>query len=353
VVLLLSALLLAAPACTPVLKAPVVSASAVSEEGRRQKELFLELFQARRQRLARVASRLRVQGVELCGEQVGPYYGVLVRSRDDIAENFRDAATTVLGLGKRPTIELIEPGSPAETAGLETGWVVDSINGHAVHDGEDVARFTEEARAAGAALKLELGGDQAGRRVTVEPVTACAFPVHMQVGDSVNAFADGRRVVIFSGMIKFVESDEELALVVGHEMAHNVLSHVHKQQGNYVVGRLLGLLVDIGAAAAGVNTAGTGEMMGASIGANASSLGFESEADYMGMYVAARAGYDVSGAPMLWRRMAVEHPGSIDGAFMASHPSTTERFVALEQTVDEIKRRRAAGEELIPLRLKE
>jgi hypothetical protein len=51
--------------------------------------------------------------------------------------------------------------------------------------------------------------------------------------------------------------------------------------------------------------------------------------------------------------MAVEHPGSIDGAFMASHPSTTERFVALEQTVDEIKRRRAAGEELIPLRLKE
>lgn len=342
------ALLLATLACMPVLQVPTVSNAAVAEEARRQRELAIELYHARRVRLAGVAARLRIGGVDLCGEQVGPYYGLRLLSLSDIREDFREAIASVLGISDEPTVELIDPGSPADRAGLQQGWQVARVNDR------PVSNFTEVelaiADAAGGPLKLELSGSQAGATVVVEPVSACSFPVLMQTSDSVNAFADGRRVVISSGMMKFVESEDELALVVGHEMAHNVLEHVQKQQGNYVLGRLLGLLVDAGAAAAGVNTGRTGEAMGAALGATLASKGFEAESDYMGAYLAARSGYPISGAPMLWRRMAVEHPSSIQGGFMASHPSTPERFIALEQTVAEIERRLAAGEELEPLR---
>jgi membrane-associated protease RseP (regulator of RpoE activity) len=332
--------------CTPTLGVPQVSQVAVDEETRLQREMAVSMFQARRIRLARISTRLRVDSSELCGDLVAPFYGFVARSLSDISEEYRDTVARLWRFGDQPTVELVDPGSPAEEAGLEQGWKIARINGTEVRDERGVIEAVGSAD--GSNLELELAGERAGQVVEIVPVMACRFPVMLEIANTVNAFADGSNVFIASGMVKFVENDEELALVVGHEMAHNILDHIGKQQGNYMAGGLLGLLLDLGAAAAGINTGGAGQSIGASLGAGVSASGFESEADYMGAYIAARAGYDVSGAPLLWRRMAVEHPGSIDGAFMASHPSTPERFVALAKTVEEIEERRAAGEPLVP-----
>ena len=73
----------------------------------------------------------------------------------------------------------------------------------------------------------------------------------------------------------------------------------------------------------------------------------EADADYVGLDLAAAAGYDIRSAVEFWRRMAVEHPGAIEESLLASHPSSPERTVALRATIAEIEAKRAEG---LPLR---
>ena len=113
----------------------------------------------------------------------------------------------------------------------------------------------------------------------------------------VNAFADGKTVNIASGMMRFVESDDELALIIGHEMGH-----MDKKQGNAIIGAVVdGVIAGITRAPAPGSTFSTA--MG-----GAFSQDFESEADYVGAYYAARVGDDISQAKTLWRRMAAPIP---------------------------------------------
>ncbi len=85
-------------------------------------------------------------------------------------------------------------------------------------------------------------------------------------------------------------------------------------------------------------------------GAAAYSQDFEAEADYVGLYYLARAGFPTEGAADFWRRMAVEYPASIKSSHSASHPATAERFLALEQVSREIERKEATGVALTPER---
>jgi predicted Zn-dependent protease len=107
----------------------------------------------------------------------------------------------------------------------------------------------------------------------------------------------------------------------------------------------LGAIVDIAVAAgSGIDTRGVFSNAAAQV----YSKEFESEADYEGAYFSARAGYDIGHSPEFWRRMGAEHPGAIKKNFMASHPSSPERFLRLDNAVKEINAKRADGRELVP-----
>ncbi|MEE8623145.1 MAG: M48 family metallopeptidase, partial [Alphaproteobacteria bacterium] len=127
------------------------------------------------------------------------------------------------------------------------------------------------------------------------------------------------------GMVRFAEKDSELATVIGHEMAHNAMGHMDAKIGNFLFGTLFDILA-----------------------AQAHSQSFEAEADYVGLYMTVLAGYEIENAPNFWRRMGVLHPGSIRANFSATHPSAPERFVALEQSVKEIRAKQAQGLPLVP-----
>ena len=87
--------------------------------------------------------------------------------------------------------------------------------------------------------------------------------------------------------------------------------------------------------------------LGAEAGAAAFSQEFESEADYVGVYHAARAGFDVSNAATMWRRMGTKNPRSIS-LLGTTHPSTAKRYLAIEKAVQEIELKRQAGLPLVP-----
>ena len=112
---------------------------------------------------------------------------------------------------------------------------------------------------------------------------------------------------------------------------------------------MLGLAADVLiATTTGVDTGGAATAAGVTLGVRAYSQDFEREADYVAMYLLARAELDTSRAAMFWRRMAVEHTGSIENDHRSTHPSTPERFVRLDSAHDEIEAKRAAGLPLIP-----
>ena len=152
-------------------------------------------------------------------------------------------------------------------------------------------------------------------------------------------------------MISLAESDDELALIVGHELAHNTLRHRGKQTKNTILGALAGLAVDVAAyelSDGWYNPEVTATEMGGSAGALAYSQAFELEADYVEVYYTARAGYNVSNAAQLMRRIAVKNPQAIHANAGSTHPSTVERFVGIQNAAEEIALKRAAEMKLVP-----
>jgi predicted Zn-dependent protease len=176
---------------------------------------------------------------------------------------------------------------------------------------------------------------------------ACRYKVILD-GDKrgLNAHADGQNVVIYPAMIDFAKNDTHLAFVIAHEFAHNLMSHVSAQQKNVTIGTLLGAAADIAAGAGGVNTGGVFGKVGQAQGIMRYSSAFEAEADYVGLYILARAGYPIEQAPDFWRIMSQATPDAI--YISQSHPNNPARTLAMTKTVAEIRAKQQARQPLIP-----
>ena len=333
--------------CATQLAAPQVPEEALHREQAKQRDLIFAMHWKRQVRLMDVGSRVRVAGTSMCGDDVAPIWGIAYGRREDFSPEFRRAAARTLGYSRWLAIWHVVPGLPAHQAGLLPGDVITKVNGAKVEQTQDVTQPIQQGMAL---TSVEIERD--GRRYVakVQPVQGCGYPTELVQDSGVNAFADGGKVMVTWGMMRFVESDAELGLVVGHEIAHNALGHLGRRATNQIAGMVMGGLLDVTAAMVGVNTGGAGMQAGRSAGGRAFSQDFEKEADYMGVYLAVRAGYDVSNAADFWRRMAIEHPGSVKQNYLSTHPSTPERSVGIERTVREIERKRSRGLALVPRR---
>lgn len=180
-----------------------------------------------------------------------------------------------------------------------------------------------------------------------QKVWICNYAVAVNKADKeINAHTDGEKIIISQKMLDFINTNNELALVVGHELAHAALGHVGKLTQNAALGQIGGFAVDQLLASAGVSTGGQFSSLGGGLAQQRYSIPFEQEADYVGMYFMARAGFDTAGAAQFWRRMAANDARAITQR--SSHPTSPERFIAIERTRKEIAAKKAAGEPLVP-----
>ena len=160
--------------------------------------------------------------------------------------------------------------------------------------------------------------------IEVSPLPACGYDVQLNPSSDLNARADGRRLFISTALAHFTETDDELALILGHELAHNVLGHRSWGEGGgegrtVVVGECDALLCENGE---------------------------EQQADRVGLFLMARAGYAPQSAGPFWRRYGlanwrVRYP-------QLTHASAETRARRLEAAQIEIEALRVGGEPLLP-----
>lgn len=151
-----------------------------------------------------------------------------------------------------------------------------------------------------------------------------------------NAFCmPGGKIAFYHGILaKLQLSDNEVAMIMGHEMAHALREHARERMGKQMATRGA---IELGAALFGFGNLGRSA---ADIGGQLLTLKFsrddESEADLVGMELAARAGYDPHAGVTLWQKMMAANKGA-PPQFLSTHPSSGTRIQEIEANLPKVE----------------
>lgn len=159
---------------------------------------------------------------------------------------------------------------------------------------------------------------------------------------------DGRPlVVVTAALLDEMRSDDEIAFVLAHEAAHHVAGHLARQQQSAALGALVfGSVLSATGASTGDPVRDEAMMqqvmeVGALVGGRAYSQSYEFEADRLGAFIAARAGYDPERGAGIFGRPALASGGG--PAVLVTHPASAERLARVAEASAEIRRQQAAG----------
>jgi len=334
----------AVAACAPTMTGPRASDSQIAEELVLQRELVVQDYYAGLARVFQLGYPLLAANADLCApsKHVATHFGFMAISPFDWWLEYREAARRAIGAGDRSRVLVVPPGAAAR-AGMKHDILV-SVNGVS-SDGTLASHRAVNAVFASVLkspqpLKIEVSRNGKDVSLQIDPEPVCNFGLLYMASDDVNAFADGRNIVVQAGLMRMLTDDQDLVIILGHELAHNLMGHIEAGQANAALGGLVDALLGAG----GIYSGGAFGR----IGARAFSLDFEREADYVGLYLVARANLQVENAPKVWRLMGSKAPESLQRRYGATHPSAPERAVALQATVEEIRVKRTSGQPLLP-----
>ncbi|MBS0533881.1 MAG: M48 family metalloprotease [Proteobacteria bacterium] len=332
----------------PVSKLPDLPADLVAAEQRREQIAQLRKYYGELHRVDTIAFRLRTANVADCKDWVSAQIGLYAVTPRSLPRKYQSYIAEALNIGwMRPTAISVVEDSPAANAGIVAGDEIIALNGELIPLWGTAGWMGGWLKANGVKpVEVAVRHDGVDRVVTVTPVMGCAIPIAYTVDADANASASDTKITINTGIVALAETDAQLALVIGHEMAHSNLGHNDKKRWNQLLGTTTGAAVDVGILAGGVSTGGLFARQFGHFGALAYSVGFEREADYVGAYYAARAGYDLNGAEDFWRRLGLLAPATILVA--KTHPINATRLVQLQKVTAEIEDKKRRHEPLVP-----
>lgn len=168
-----------------------------------------------------------------------------------------------------------------------------------------------------------------------------AWEFNLVKDQQLNAFCmPGGKIVVYEGLLGIVGSDDELAVVVGHEVAHAVAKHSNERMSQQLMAQygaaILGQAVSNRSTAVqqlATSVYGIGAQYGVML---PFSRKHESEADYMGLVFMTMAGYNPDVAVGFWQKMSAGGSGSVP-EFMSTHPSDATRIAEIKRWLPEIK----------------
>ena len=230
------------------------------------------------------------------------------------------------------------PESPAAAADVAMGDVITTVNGAPVRSPRTVLNARQHGAPA-APVTLTVWRGQATHDVALQPEFLPLRVAFLMTDDQdINATAEaGRRVCVTYGLMRFVTADDELAVILGHELAHHTRHHLPKEVGTNILTSVVGLTAAVGAEIL-VPGIGTPVMRGVKGAFDSTfSQDFEREADSIGLRYAYAAGYDVDAGRRVWERFAIEVPRSMTKRLFGTHPTSPERLLRMGKMAAALK----------------
>ncbi len=261
-----------------------------------------------------------------------PYLGLLVVDSDEQVRIAFD-----LPRGTYPVIVEKVEGSSCEQVDIPQGSVLLGMAGYRVRSFDAYQELLSRLRP-GRFVQVDLwaGGQTFSRMVKVDsrPVW---IDFYMSSDPEINSMATPNAVIVTYGMMRFIQSDDELAVVLGHEIAHILLSHHAQHMGVDLVSGIFGAVLSskLEEVLPGLGSILVG--MGRDAVTSSYSRELEMQADYWGLYLAYRAGYDIDAGKDIWERFAVEVPESMIDSFWRTHPTSLERRAYIEKIAAQFK----------------
>ena len=343
--LLCMALLLSGCA-TPSTQLGTVNKGLVDQEEAAQRRIIIEQYKVDADRVYRVVSNIMRAATDICApDKVGATFGLFdIDTLENTSKAFRDAARVEMGLSDGLTFVFVETQSPLGKAGIVAGDMLVGMNDKTFAKGakglRDFRKEYEKLASIPTPLTIARGGEQ--KILTITPERLPRLGVRYDpFADAVNAYADGTALHVNRGLLRAVASDDALAMVLAHEIAHNCQLHIEAKNSNKRIGAVLDVLSALG----GVQTNGMYTKMAGEL----YSQDFEREADYVGLYYLARAGRSLDESIKMYRILSVDTgPASLKAAYGAWHPSNPERYVRMQSVEAEIQGKVQGGQPLVP-----
>jgi len=162
------------------------------------------------------------------------------------------------------------------------------------------------------------------------------WEVNLVVSPQLNAFCmPGGKIAFYYGILEKLKlTDDEVATIMGHEVAHALREHARermaKTTGTRVGANLLSNLLGLG------NLGDAAMQIGANLLTLTYSRSDETEADLVGMELAARAGYDPAAGISLWEKMAQAAKGA-PPQFLSTHPASSTRIKEISASLPKVQ----------------
>jgi len=288
----------------PTPPAPIQKAETLADarEDKTRFEDVLAEYQAYNKRLERVAAPLRLKNAELC-PQTRRDPGFTVHRLDDYPPSLQHMAESFLGVRNDGLfIRSVRSNTSAAQARIASGDQIIAINENPISPDALMQSYNRAVLRNGfdsvlSKVRIRTSDDHE-YVARIRPDTACDISTKVISSEDINGHTDGREVLITSALMRSVPDDTNLALVIAHEMAHVIASHIDETP----------------------------------------SQALELEADRMALVLMARAGYDVQAAVSYWKDAVHPHEGGV--ADESSHPTTQARYENFRDELVRIKKSR-------------
>lgn len=279
--------------------------------GNAQPEDAFAALRAQDLRLAQIADLLLSANRHLCVDRM-PVTGLLLHSRDQYS------STPPEWFANGPiAVAAVLPGSPAQRAGVKENDAIVAVGERPVADlstaeraplRDAVFNLIAESNPEDV-LRLTIRREEGESEVALEATEGCLALVEVLSDEGIRGLSDGRVIQISYGLASRL-SDQHLAVVLAHELAHSVMKHRRRLEAAGVSKGLLGEL-------------GRDQQLNRQI---------EIEADRLSVHLLANAGYDPQVAPAFWRSDVGSAAG---GGILRSwtYPSSTARAELIEQEI--------------------
>jgi hypothetical protein len=285
----------------------------LQSEDKQLLEAALSLMVERWSRVLAVSYRLRTADVTLCGEHVSPILGLIGARAPDLPPRFRETQLRIYGMSQQVVVLDVLPDSPAGRAGIQRGDKLLSVKGHGIRGYSDVSDALRDGDNTSVRVTLERNESRLDLPVSV--VLACNQDALLNFGGGLNATVEKNHkdVAVATDLVQFVQSDDELALAIARAMARSMIGKDAEDDGPKLT-----------------------------------------EADRLGLYLAARSGFEIANALAFWDRVVLWRPVEVacvrEGAEECKPPAGRypERAFEIRAATLEIQEKRAKGEPLTP-----